>query len=107
MNTISDHMILKIRDGGYSMRENGRKAGAYAANGDAINVISVESLKDGDERQKVAEKRFAWYLKCKAQQGYTFEDLEAAKAFYMQGFLGAYERVATKRRQLARKRGEL
>ena len=77
--TISSHMILRIRDGGYSMRENGRKAGAYAANGDAINVVTVESLKDGSERQEVAERRFAYYLKRKTEQGYTFEDLEAAK----------------------------
>jgi hypothetical protein len=100
-------MILRIQDGGYSMRENGRKAGAYAANGDAINIITVESLKDGDERIEIAEKRFECYLKIKTKQGYSFENLEEAKQHYLQGYHAAYERVATKRRELARRRALL
>ncbi len=96
-----DIMLIKILDDGYSMREVGRKAGAYQANGDMINVVTVESLKDGDDRIAFAEKSFEYYLYRKTKQGYRFEDLEATKKHYMTGFLGAYDRVTIKRRQLA------
>ena|SRR5947207_3063061 len=106
MNATQEYTVIKVRDG-YSISEAGRISGEYQACGDAINVVSVESLLDGEARDALALRMVENYLRKKEGQVYTFDDVEAARKYYPQGFLQAYERVASKRRELARLRGRL
>src|SRR5437588_10540503 len=75
MNATIEYIVLSVKDG-YSIREAGRKAS------ESLSCAgTVESLKLGEARTTLAEQDFTRYLARRNGQGYTFEDLEAAKAF--------------------------